>query len=95
MIQVYQELLTVRRDNNEIYSVAAPESLLGKTFEELSIAFARMHRDGSRGCVLIGIQRGDEMMINPVGDEAGPTRPGDQLVLLSRVLPKLDDLFPA
>jgi hypothetical protein len=35
------------------------------------------------------------MMINPVGDEAGPTRPGDQLVLLSRVLPKLDDLFPA
>jgi voltage-gated potassium channel len=95
MIQVYQELLTVRRDNNEIYSVAAPESLLGKTFEELSVAFAREHRDGSRGCVLIGIQRGDEMMINPIGDEAGPTRPGDQLVLLSRVLPKLEDLFPA
>ena len=45
------------------------------------------YRSDRRSCLLIGIQRGDEMLINPIGEEAGPLHPGDQLILLSRIFP--------
>ncbi len=84
MTRVYQELLTVGRDANEMFLLPAPEELVGKDFVELIGLFAR-HRNDRRSCLLIGIQRGDEMMLNPIGGEAGPIKPGDQLILLSRV----------
>ena len=43
------------------------------------------HRNDKRSCLLIGIQRGDEMILNPTGSDAGPLKAGDQLILLSRV----------
>jgi voltage-gated potassium channel len=86
MSQFYQELLTVRRDNNEVYLVPAPEDMIGRTFAELSEMFLK-HRTDRRSCLLIGIQRGDDMLINPVGDEAGPLHAHDQLILLSRIFP--------
>jgi voltage-gated potassium channel len=84
MTRVYQELLTVGRDANEMFLLEAPEELIGKDFIELLALFGR-HRNDRRSCLLIGIQRGEEMMLNPIGDEAGPVRTGDQLILLSRV----------
>ena len=84
MTRVYQELLTVGRDANEMFLLEAPEELIGKDFFELLALFGR-HRNDRRSCLLIGIQRGEEMMLNPIGDEAGPVQPGDQLILLSRV----------
>ena len=84
MTRVYQELLTVGRDANEMFLLDIPEDLAGKDFLELQGLFAR-YRGDRRSCLLIGIQRGDDMMLNPIADEAGPTRPGDQLILLSRV----------
>jgi voltage-gated potassium channel len=84
MTRVYQELLTVGRDANEMYLLAAPSALLGKDFVELTGMFAR-HRNDRRSCLLIGIQRGDEMMLNRIGGEAGPLQRDDQLILLSRV----------
>ncbi|MHC5539104.1 potassium channel family protein [Singulisphaera rosea] len=93
MTQVYQELLTVGRDANEVYLVAAPEELTGKDFSELSNLFARNRAD-RRSCLLIGIQRGSEMLLNPVGDEAGPLRADDQLILLSRVFPNPTQPLP-
>jgi voltage-gated potassium channel len=86
MTRVYQELLTVGRDANELYVVPAPEELLGKGFAELSGLFAR-RREDRLSCLLVGIQRGDEMLLNPVGEEAGPLQAEDQLILLSRVYP--------
>jgi len=85
MTRVYQELLTVGRDANEMYLIAAPEILIGRDFVELNGLFAR-HRDGKQSCLLIGIQRGDQMHLNPIGGEAGPLEPGDGLILLSRVI---------
>ena len=84
MTRVYQELLTVGRDANEMFLLAAPDELIGKDFVELIGLFGR-HRNDRRSCLLIGIQRGDEMMLNPIGGEAGPILADDQLILLSRV----------
>ena len=84
MTRVYQELLTVGRDANEMFLLDAPEELIGKDFLELINLFAR-YRGDRRSCLLIGIQRGENMMLNPIGDEAGPIKAGDQLILLSRV----------
>jgi hypothetical protein len=87
MSAFYQELLTVRRDANEVYLVPAPEELIGLSFTEVSERFVR-YRNDRRSCLLIGIQRGDEMMINPIGEEAGPLQAHDQLILLSRIYPR-------
>ena len=84
MTRVYQELLTVGRDANEMYLLPVPEALLGRDFVEIASMFVR-HRDDKRSCLLIGIQRGDEMILNPVGGDSGPLKEGDQLILLSRV----------
>lgn len=84
MTSVYQELLTVGRDANEMYLHPAPDDLIGKDFVELVGMFAR-HRNDRRSCLLIGIQRGEEMMLNPIGGESGPIQEGDQLILLCRV----------
>ena len=84
MTRVYQELLTVGRDANEMYLFPVTEGLMGRDFVEISSMFAR-HRDDKRSCLLIGIQRGDEMILNPVGPDSGPLKEGDQLILLSRV----------
>jgi voltage-gated potassium channel len=86
MTHFYQELLTVGRDANEIYLLPAPEGLVGKPFRELSRLFAN-YREDKRSCLIIGIQRGEEMMINPIAGEAGPLQMEDQLILLSRVFP--------
>ena len=84
MTRVYQELLTVGRDANEMYLFPVTEGLVGRDFVEISSMFVR-HRDDKRSCLLIGIQRGEEMILNPVGSDSGPLKEGDQLILLSRV----------
>jgi voltage-gated potassium channel len=93
MTQVYQELLTVGRDANELYLVAATEDLVGLDFAEASGLFARRRSD-RRSCLLVGIQRGSEMLLNPVGEESGPIRSDDQLILLSRVFPTPGQQLP-
>ncbi len=84
LTHLYQELLTVGRDANEMFLVPAPAALLGRDFVELNGLFAR-HREGKRSCLLIGIQRGEQMHLNPIDGEAGPLEPGDELIVLSRV----------
>ncbi len=93
MTRVYQELLTVGRDANEMFLFPAPEGLIGKDFSELSAMFSR-HRGDRKSCLLIGIQRGEEMHLNPIGGEAGPLKPDDQLILLSRVFLKPNEPLP-
>lgn len=84
MTRVYQELLTVGRDANEMYLLDLPKELVGRDFVEVASMFLR-HRNDKRSCLLIGIHREDEMLLNPVGGEAGPLKEDDQLILLSRV----------
>jgi Trk K+ transport system NAD-binding subunit len=101
MTRVYQELLTVGRDANEMYLLPIPEELVGRDFVEISTMFLR-YRDDRRCCLLIGLQRDDTMFLNPIGNEAGPIKESDQLILLSRVflqngqpLPTVPPVMPA
>jgi Trk K+ transport system NAD-binding subunit len=84
MTRVYQELLTVGRDANEMYLYPVPPELIGRDFVEIASMFLR-HRDDRRSCLLVGLQRGDSMILNPYSGEAGAVKEGDQLILLSRV----------
>ena len=93
MTRVYQELLTVGRDANEMYLIPAPDALIGRDFVELNGLFAR-HRDGKQSCLLIGVQRGEQMHLNPINGEAGPLKPGDELILLSRVVLDPSQILP-
>ncbi len=84
LTRIYQELLTVGRDANEMFYLPMPQALVGRDFVEVSSMFLR-HRTDKRSAILIGYQRGDDMLINPIGAEAGAMKEGDQLILLCRV----------
>ena len=94
MTRVYQELLSVRRDANEMYLVPVPAKLVGMDFVTAAGVFLP-DRTALKACLLIGLYRGDAMMLNPVGGEAGPLRAGDELILLSQQLPDLSRLQPS
>jgi voltage-gated potassium channel len=94
MTRVYQELLTVGRDANEMFMVAVPEMLIGMNFVEVANLFLN-DRANRNACLLIGLYRGEKMMLNPVGGESGPLREGDELILLSPVLPDLSKIDPS
>jgi Trk K+ transport system NAD-binding subunit len=93
MTRVYQELLTVGRDANEMYLFPVPEELVGRDFVEISSMFLR-HRDDKRACLLIGLQRGEAMILNPFDGEAGPVKANDQLILLSRAFLHANQALP-
>ena len=93
MTRVYQELLSIRRDANEMYLVPVPPQLVGKDFVAAASVFLP-NRTNLKACLLIGLSRGETMMLNPVGEEAGPLRQGDELILLSQSLPDLSWLQP-
>ena len=93
MTRVYQELLSVRRDANEMYLVPVPAHLVGMHFVAAANAFLPDRTD-MKACLLIGLHRGEKMMLNPVGGEAGPLREGDELIFLSQTLPDLSRMQP-
>ena len=91
MTRVYQELLSVQRDANEMYLVPVPVQLVGMDFVAAASLFLP-ERTNMKACLLIGLYRNDKMMLNPVGSEAGPLREGDELILLSQALPDFSRL---
>ena len=91
MTRVYQELLSVRRDANEMYLVPVPSQLIGMDFVAAANIFLP-DRTNLKACLLIGLYRGATMMLNPVGGEAGPLQEGDELILMSQTLPDLSRL---
>jgi len=93
MTRVYQELLSVRRDANELYLVPVPAQLVGMDFVAAANVFLP-DRTAMKACLLIGLYRNETMMLNPVDAEAGPLQEDDQLILLSQTLPDLSRLKP-
>lgn len=93
MTRVYQELLTVGRDANEMYLLALPSELVGRDFVEVASMFLR-YRNDKRSAILIGIHRAEQMLINPVGAESGPLKEGDELILLCRIFLNMTQTLP-
>ena len=91
MGEVYRA--SVRRDANEMYLVPVPAQLVGMDFVAAANVFLP-DRTSMKACLLIGLYRGETMMLNPVGGESGPLREGDELILLSQTLPDLSRLQP-
>ncbi len=58
MTRVYQELLSVRRDANEMYLVPVPAQLVGMDFVAAANVFLP-DRTNMKACLLIGLYRGD------------------------------------
>ena len=74
-----------------MYLIPIPIGLVGKDFVETATLFLKDRQD-RHASLLIGIYRGEKMMLNPIGGEAGPLREGDELILLCPVLPDLSKL---
>ena len=92
--EVYQQLLTYSSDTNEIYLVGRsryPESFLGKTFEELS-DLLRARRGTGHPVILVGIKRGERVLLNPRAQEFDQLVDDDSLIVMSFDQP---DLTPA
>ena len=62
MTRVYQELLSVRRDANEMYLVPVPAQLVGMDFVEAANVFLP-DRTNMKACLLIGFYRGDRVLL--------------------------------
>ena len=92
LTRVYQELLTVGRDANEMYVVKSPPQFVGRSFVDVAKLFLA-DRATKGACLLIGIYRGEKMMLNPLAAEVGGLREGDELIVLSEVLP-IPEKFP-
>ena len=72
MTRVYQELLTVGRDANEMYLLAAPQGLLGKDFVELTGMFALSQRPPFLPADRHPAGRGDDAQPDRRGGGAAP-----------------------
>ena len=84
---LYDDLLTFKKNTNEIYRIELPAECLGKRFSELSEWFLRK-RAGSDLCAIpLGISRKDQTFINPADSEAGPLQEGDYVFVIADAPP--------
>ncbi len=96
--RVYENLLTYSEETNEIYMVEGelmPHAVIGKSFEEAA-SIINAHRDDSNPAILIGVRRGDQVILNPRRDGARPEdrefeciREGDALIVMAFQRPDL------
>lgn len=70
---VYKDLLTYSFEGNEIYIItrdAFPDEFVGKTFAQCA-ALLYEKRNNSNPVVLLGIRRGDQVILNPRAGKGG------------------------
>jgi voltage-gated potassium channel len=92
--KVYEELLEYSEKNNEIYLVDRgqyPNSLKGKTFEQLS-GIMNDEKDSQNPAILLGVKRGDEIILNPKGEKFDKFKEGDSLIVMAYKQPDLSHL---
>jgi len=96
--RVYENLLSYSGETNEIYMVGGdlmPKSVVGKTFEEAS-NILNASRDASNPAILLGIRRGEQIILNPRRDGKRPEdrsfesiEEGDSLIVMAFHRPDL------
>jgi len=93
LTEVFNRLLTYTSDSNEIYIVdRVPRMFHGLNFAQISEILAR-NRDAKNPAILIGIKRGENIILNVRNDDRGnalgPLRAGDQLICIAYEKPDL------
>jgi voltage-gated potassium channel len=89
--EVYHQLLTYSEDTNEIYLVSSdryPAGLAGKTFPELA-AFVAGRRETRDPLILLGVKRGERVILNPRPGEFDRLGPDDSLIIMGFNQPDL------
>ncbi len=83
--EVYQQLLTYSKDTNEIYMVDSrhyPQRFLGKRFPEVA-DLLNASRNPENPAILLGVKRGDRVILNPREKEFDVFQPGDSLIVVA------------
>lgn len=91
---VYQQLLTYSADTNEIYLVGDdryPGTIYGKNFQEVA-QLLNMQRNSDNPVILVGVKRGNTVILNPREHEFDTFRAGDTLIVMSFDHPDLQKL---
>jgi voltage-gated potassium channel len=85
---VYERLLTISAETNEVYLEPAPAPLVGKTFPEAARILEKT-RDSANPVLLLGVVRDGEISLNPKPEAFDAFREGDSLVLIAWEQPEL------
>ena len=91
---VYQQLLTYSEETNEIYLVDEhkyPKSFFGRTFQDVA-DILNNDRNPKNPTILLGVKRGDRVMLNPRKEEFDVVASGDSLIVMSFDQPNLNYL---
>jgi voltage-gated potassium channel len=94
---VYQQLLTYSAETNEIYLVdddKYPRHFIGKSFQDVA-QILNMQRNPKNPVILVGVKRGEQVVLNPREDEFDIFKPGDTLIVMSFDQPDLQTLLSA
>ncbi len=89
--EVYQHLLSRSPDTNELYIVGQsnyPAQLVGKSFAEAASLISR-NRSTHNPVLLLGVRRGERLIMNPKGHELERIEPNDALVVMAYEAPNL------
>jgi voltage-gated potassium channel len=92
---VYQQLLTYSKETNEIYLVSSdkyPQHFLGKGFQEVA-QLLNTQRNTHNPVILIGVKRGERVILNPRKDEFSRFQQGDTLIVMSFDQPDLQHIL--
>ncbi len=89
--KVYENLVTVSEETNEIYQLPVPPGYYGKTFEALGADILK-HRSRKNPSILIGVKSKEKVMLNPPKDTFATFTEGDEIFLVSFTYPDLSFL---
>ena len=91
LTDVYEDLLRISVDTNEVYTLQLPARWSGREYSELAAALAEADDAGENPVTLIGIKRGGELFLNPSPGRIDSLRDGDRAIVISRRCP--DDIL--
>lgn len=83
LVEVYNNLMKISGDTNEIYMVEIPENWVGKKYEDVAYLFLKNTRQTETPISLMGIRRNKKLFLNPSTSRLEEVEEKDKLVVLA------------
>lgn len=80
--KVYQNLLTISEETNEIYLIPIPKEYIGKRFSDLG-ANIFSSRDSRNPVIPIGVKSGDRVLLNPKSSVFNNFQKDDEVIVIA------------